>query len=72
MKLYKHFTQEQRYHIYQCLKQGMTHSFIADNIGVNKSTISREIKRNTGRRNYRHKQAHMLACGRQSVPKYQK
>ena len=72
MNQYKHLTQEQRYHIYQCLKQGMTQSFIADNIGVNKSTISRELARNTGKRNYRHKQAHGLACQRQSVPKYQK
>jgi IS30 family transposase len=72
MNQYKHLTQEQRYHIYQCLKQGMTQSFIADNIGVNKSTISREINRNTGKRSYRYKQAHMLACNRQSMPKYQK
>lgn len=72
MNQYKHLTQEQRYHIYQCLKQGMTQSFIADNIGVNKSTISRELARNTGKRNYRYKQAHRFACGRQSVPKYQK
>ena len=72
MNQYKHLTQEQRYHIYQCLKQGMTQSFIADNIGVNKSTILREIARNTGKRSYRYKQAHIFACDRQSVPKYQK
>jgi IS30 family transposase len=29
---------------------------IADNIGVNKSTISQELARNTGKRSYRHKQ----------------
>ena len=50
MKPYKHLTQEQRYHIYQCLKQGMTQSFLASNIGVNKSTLSRELARNTGKR----------------------
>jgi IS30 family transposase len=50
----------------------MTRSFIADNIGVNKSTISREISRNIGKRSYRYKQAHTLACSRQSIPKYQK
>ena len=72
MKPYKHLTQEQRYHIYQCMKQGMTHSFIAENIGVNKSTVSRELARNTGKRSYRYKQAHGLACARQLVPKYQK
>ena len=72
MNQYKHLTQEQRYHIYQCLKQGMTQSFIADNIGVNKSTISRELARNTGKRSYRYKQAQMFSRYRQSVPKYQK
>ena len=50
----------------------MTQSFIADNIGVNKSTISRELARNTGKRSYRYKQAQMFARYRQSVPKYQK
>lgn len=50
----------------------MTQSFIANNIGVNKSTISRELARNTGKRSYRYKQAHRLACTRQSMPKYQK
>ena len=53
-------------------KQGMTQSFIADNIGVNKTTISRELARNTGKRSYRYKQAQMFARYRQSVPKYQK
>ncbi|CAC9569661.1 hypothetical protein [uncultured Gammaproteobacteria bacterium] len=33
----------------------MTQSFIADNIGVNKSNISRELARNTGKRSYRYK-----------------
>jgi IS30 family transposase len=50
----------------------MTQSAIAKSIGVNKSTISREIARNTGKRSYRYKQAHGLACQRQSVAKYQK
>lgn len=72
MKPYKHLTGEQRYHIYQCLKQGMTQSFIAKNIGVNKSTVSRELVRNTGKRSYRYKQAHGLACARKSVAKYKK
>ncbi|MCH8011826.1 MAG: hypothetical protein IIA61_07755, partial [Candidatus Marinimicrobia bacterium] len=30
-------------------------------IGVHKSTISREVKRNRGQRGYRHKQAHAKA-----------
>ena len=72
MNKYKDLTQEQRYHIYQCLKQGMTQSFLADNIRLNKSTVSPEITRNTSKRGYRYKQAHGLACKRQVVPKYQK
>jgi IS30 family transposase len=47
-------------------KAGLTQCAIADQIGVNKSTISREFKRNTGLRGYRPKQAHRLACARQS------
>ena len=72
MNKYKDLTQEQRYHIYQCLKQGMTQSFLADNIRLNKSTVSPEITRNTSKRGYRYKQANGLACKRQVVPKYQK
>ena len=34
---------------------------IADVIGVHKSTVSRELRRNTGGRGYRPKQAHQLA-----------
>ncbi|SMN16911.1 hypothetical protein CRYPA_552 [uncultured Candidatus Thioglobus sp.] len=35
----------------------MTRSAIAKSTGVNKSTISREITRNTGKKGYRYKQA---------------
>ncbi len=72
MNQYKHLTHEQRYHIYQCLKLKMTQSAIAKSIGVHKSTISKELARNTGKRSYHHKQAHRLACKRQAVPKYKK
>jgi IS30 family transposase len=34
---------------------------IAKSMGRNKSTISRELSRNTGKRGYRHKQANRLA-----------
>jgi IS30 family transposase len=33
----------------------------AKSMGRNKSTISRELSRNTGKRGYRHKQANRLA-----------
>ena len=46
MKHYTHLTSEQRYQISNGLKQGYSQQTIANIIGVNKSTISREIHRN--------------------------
>ncbi len=46
MKRYTHLTSEQRYQISNGLKQGYSQQAIADIIGVNKSTLSREIRRN--------------------------
>jgi transposase, IS30 family len=61
MTHYQQLTREQRYGIYSLLKTGHNQSLIATVIGVHKSTISRELKRNCGRRGYRYKQAHVLA-----------
>lgn len=47
----KHLTREQRYQIEAYLKCGKTKVFIAQDLGVSKSTISREIKRNASKRN---------------------
>ncbi|MCR4812041.1 MAG: helix-turn-helix domain-containing protein [Bacteroidales bacterium] len=47
MKKYNHLTHEQRYTISVCLKENKTKSEIARLIGVSKSTVSREIKRNS-------------------------
>ena len=44
---YRQLTQEQRYQIGACLRIGMTRSEIAKEIKVHKSTVSREIKRNS-------------------------
>ncbi len=52
MKKYKHLTKEQRYTISVCLKKKMLLSDIAKLIDVSKSTVSREIKRNSNM--YRH------------------
>ena len=57
MKHYSQLTPEQRYIIYSMLKIGLTQSMIAKVIGVDKSTVSRELKRNSGKRGYRPKQA---------------
>ena len=66
-KNYTQLTEEQRYQIYSDLSAGYTQSQIAERIGVNKSTISREITRNTGLRGYRPKQAYALAKQRQTM-----
>ncbi len=52
MKRYNHLTKEQRYTISVCLKKKMLLSEIAKLIDVCKSTVSREIKRNSNM--YRH------------------
>jgi IS30 family transposase len=64
MRTYKQLTQEQRYQIYALMKMGHYQTEIAKCIGVDKSTISRELKRNHGQRGYRPKQAHNLAMSR--------
>lgn len=58
---YKHLTREQRYQISALIKIGLSPSRIAKEINCNRSTISRELKRNTGKRGYRPKQADKLA-----------
>ncbi len=67
MKHYKHLTSEQRYQISALLQTGISQSQIARTIGVSKSTISRELARNRGKRGYRPKQAHKLASTRKAV-----
>lgn len=60
MKHYKQLTSEQRYQICGLKKAGLNQSRIADEVGVNKSTISREFRRNKGRRGWHPKQAEEL------------
>jgi IS30 family transposase len=66
MRAYYHLTEGQRNQVYALKKAGLKQYAIADQISVNKSTISREFKRNSGLRGYRSKQAHRLACSRQA------
>lgn len=61
MRQYRHLTCEQRYHIYAMKKAEFSSAQIAEEIGVNRSTIYRELKRNSGERGYRPKQAHEKA-----------
>ena len=71
MKIYCQLTQEQRYQIYALRKTKHPLSEIADVIGVHQSSVSRELKRNRGKRGYRPQQAHKLAVERrqQAVPR---
>ena len=66
VKTYKQLTQCQRYQIKALMKSGENQTKIAQIIGVNKSTISRELKRNRGQRGYRPKQAQGKAKSRRS------
>jgi len=61
MRAYHRLTEAQRIEIYALKKAGFTQADIANQIGVHKSTVSREVRRNTGLRGYRPKQAHKLA-----------
>jgi len=69
MRTYTQLTQEQRYQIYALLKMGHSRTEIASVVGVHKSTVSREWKRNHGQRGYRPKQAHALAVSRRRKAK---
>jgi IS30 family transposase len=64
MSNYKQLTREQRYQIKALLDIGQKQDVISRTIGVHKSTIQREMKRNTGLRGYRPKQAHAMALSR--------
>ena len=64
MRHYKQLSQEQRHGIYTLLKTGHNQAEIAVDIGVHKSTVSRELCRNCGYWGYRYKQAHRLAVTR--------
>lgn len=57
-------TQEQRYHISALQQAGYLKTQIADELGVHKATITREIARNSGGRGYRPKQANDLALSK--------
>jgi len=66
---YSQLTQDQRYQIYALLKMGCTPTQIAEIVDVHKSTISRELKRNKGKRGYRPQQAQRMAKRRHNQAK---
>lgn len=63
---YNQLTQFQRYQISALLKSEHNQTEIAKTIGVHKSTIGREVKRNHGQRGYRPKQAQRKAMNRRN------
>ena len=65
MRSYTQLAREQRYQIYALKKAGHSQTSIAELLGVHKSTISRELRRNRGLRGYRPKQAQEFARQRQ-------
>ncbi|MFZ6850214.1 transposase, partial [Undibacterium sp. RuRC25W] len=64
---YTHLTQIERYQIYALRKAGQTQRQIASLLKRSESTISRELRRNTGGRGYRPKQAHKKSEERRAI-----
>ena len=59
-----HLTTESRCQIYALKSTGLAQKEIAEHLGVSASTICRELKRNSGQRGYRYKQANDKAVER--------
>jgi len=68
-KTYARLTEDQRYQIYEGVVEGLSHRHIALIINKHHSSISKEVKRNTGLRGYRPKQAHQFTRQRQLTKK---
>lgn len=63
---YKHLTQEERYHIAALKKANFNQKFIANELGISESTISRELKRNSSgqKQSYSAINAHKVSSAR--------
>ena len=61
---YHHLATEERCQIYALKSTGKTQKEIAEHLGVSAPTISRELKRNSGERGYRYRQADEKAINR--------
>ncbi len=57
MKQYRQLTEDDRIEIYAMKQAGKTPAHSAFRLGVDRSTIYRELERNSGRRGYRPRQA---------------
>ncbi len=65
---YNRVSEEERWHIYRWSQEGHSQGEIALRLGRSKSSISRELSRNHGRRGYRPKQANGRARRRAERP----
>jgi len=67
MREYRQLTEEDRIEIYAMKQAGKKQNEIALRLAVHPSTISRELARNTGMKNYRPKQAQQKALHRRAT-----
>src|ERR1019366_3999245 len=65
MKNYRRFEYEDRCQLYALVKRGLTQEESAAALGFSQGTVSRELKRNRGKRGYRFKQAQSKTAHRQ-------
>lgn len=61
---HKQLTREQRYHLYNMVQTAMTQKRMAQILGVHPSTISRELRRNSGKHGHYLKNAHYRSLAR--------
>ena len=61
---YQQLTRDQRYIIYALKREGFSQAYIARRVGVHRSTVGREFKRNKHKRGWRPKLADQLAMAR--------
>lgn len=66
-KKHRHLRETERAVIERMNKEGSTQAEIARTIGFSQSTVSKELRRNRGLRNYRHRQAERLAAKRKAA-----
>lgn len=66
MRAYRRLTEEDRIEIYASLKAGESQAAISRALGFDKSTISRELRRNRGKCGYRAKQAQLFSLERRA------
>jgi len=66
-KSYQQLTGDERIEIYAMRQEGKTIAQMAEALGRHRTTINREINRNSGQRNYRPNQAHRKAQERRTT-----